>query len=382
MNKEILKIYTGHESISGHEFIFLNENINYVKHSENVDITVTDHLSDINHTRDILNKTNPKILLMHLGTHYWENGSWQHMLNHTKICETYPNTYFLLLEHDLNILGHEKQTNNFKEIYYEYLFNYYRKLMVGIKSQVLYFSHGPAAEPSSWREALNKEIISTDRNKIFLSPNKLYPDQNRTIYRTKLFKFLYENRDLGYLSGPGRIESPGFVENLIGWTEPSLHIPTEYEGKDGELLAVDKLPPRWFAPVHQFYYNDTFITVNAETIEHGQVISPTEKTYIPLWKGHLIFTFSTYNFISSMEKLGFKFPRNFIDYSYDTITDNNLRWEAYITELKRLLSLPLDEWKNIYNNTIDIRLHNKNIFFTKPDYLVKPTLEQILNRKL
>lgn len=379
---EILKIYTGYDHETGHDSLFFFDNIKYVRADKEVDIAVSEHSLDARCIHDIVRKVNPKIIILHSSNHYWENGSWQHSLNDYKIVETYPNIFFLLLDHNVNTLGNEKETNNYKEIYYDYVYNYYRALMIGNPLLHYNFQGGFAALSSSWRPSTEEEIQISAREKIFLSLNKLYPDQGRTKYRKKLFEFLYENKNLGYLSGPGRVEHPGLVEKLIGWKPPTLHIPTEYQGKDGDIINIKDHHPRWFSPAHHHYYNTSYISVYAETIEYGSVIAPTEKSFVPLWKGHLIFPFSSRHYIKSLEKIEFMFPHNHINYDYDNIEDDDLRWETYLIELKRLINLPIREWENIYVNTKHIRLHNKNIFYSRSNYKIKPYLEKILNKKI
>jgi hypothetical protein len=122
------------------------------------------------------------------------------------------------------------------------------------------------------------------------------------------------------------------------------------------------------SPVHNAYYEDSFISIYGETVEVGTTIVVTEKTYNPLIKGHFIFPFSSSGFLKYLTSLGFKLP-NFIDYSYDEIVDDDLRFEKYLQELDRLLSIPLTQWQNYWDdNFINIILYNQQLFFTK-DYV-------------
>jgi hypothetical protein len=64
--------------------------------------------------------------------------------------------------------------------------------------------------------------------------------------------------------------------------------------------------------------------------------------------------------------LGFQLP-DFINYEYDEQTDDQKRFDSYTDEIRRLLSLQLDTWREHWNNNLDIIRHNQSIFFDR-DY--------------
>jgi hypothetical protein len=106
--------------------------------------------------------------------------------------------------------------------------------------------------------------------------------------------------------------------------------------------------------------------VYGETIETGTSIAITEKTYDALIKGHFILPFSCKGFLKFLTSKGFRLP-GFIDYSYDQVTDDDLRFEVYCQELDRLMHLPLDDWKQLWKDHYDsVIKYNQNLFFTKP----------------
>jgi hypothetical protein len=120
-----------------------------------------------------------------------------------------------------------------------------------------------------------------------------------------------------------------------------------------------------YTPIHNAYYKDTFISIYGETIEYGAGVAVTEKTFDPLIKGHFILPFSNSGFIQHLQTLGFKFPK-FINYEYDSISDDDQRYQAYETELKRLLSISLVDWQQLWEEHIDIVRYNQQLFYTKP----------------
>ena len=62
---------------------------------------------------------------------------------------------------------------------------------------------------------------------------------------------------------------------------------------------------------------------------------------------------------------GILFPR-FIDYTYDKIEDNELRWETYTKEIDRLLNLKINKWQQYYLDNLDLLYHNQKWLADKP----------------
>jgi hypothetical protein len=102
------------------------------------------------------------------------------------------------------------------------------------------------------------------------------------------------------------------------------------------------------------------VSIYGETIEYGNTIAVTEKTYDPMIKGHFILPFSTTGFVSHLKGLGFRFP-SFIDYSYDDVVNDEQRYQQYQQEVQRLLSMELVSWKLLWDQNLDIIYHNKRL---------------------
>lgn len=198
-----------------------------------------------------------------------------------------------------------------------------------------------------------------NKRKIFVAPNKT--GRRTRVYRTKIVDFLHGHLEKGYLGHYD--DDPKF--KLYPHIEfPYLNNIDELEQKHvmNEFMHYGDLG---YSPPHNLYYENTFISIYSETIEYGNSIVVSEKTYDPLIKGHFILPFSTSGFVKYLKTLGFQFP-NFIDYSYDDIDNDQKRYNCYEQELRRLLSIDIDQWKNHWNDNIDLLLHNKNVFHDKP----------------
>lgn len=119
-------------------------------------------------------------------------------------------------------------------------------------------------------------------------------------------------------------------------------------------------------PIKNSYYTESIVSVYSETIGTGKygVNTITEKTYIPLVKGHFIMPFSYKGIIKDIENFGFKLPK-WIDYSYDMIDNDIERLEAFIASVSKLRQMSLEDLTTLANNDIDIVKYNRSLFYTK-----------------
>jgi hypothetical protein len=186
------------------------------------------------------------------------------------------------------------------------------------------------------------------KNKIFVAPtnvrNFATPGAGgHQIYRNRLKNFLKNNYlDIGYLGSPRDTSVGELICNTIDHTGGG------------------------YRPPANTYYEDSFISIYGETIEHGTTFAATEKTFDPLIKGHFILPFSNYKFINFIkQQYGFRFP-DFIDYSYDNIESDNLRYLRYCDEVDRLMTIDIDAWRQLWIDNIDLIKHNRQIFFDRP----------------
>ena len=197
------------------------------------------------------------------------------------------------------------------------------------------------------------------KTNIYVAPNNTHLSQpHRPIkYRPQLVRLLRENYLTdGYIGNPDDSALLLYPHKIA----PNCNNVTE-------LHQIEYTDSRTFSysPPHNLYYKDTFISIYGETIEFGPGIAVTEKTYDPLIKGHFILPFSTHGFIAHLRTLGFKFP-NFINYDYDLAIDDDTRYNLYSDEIHRLLRMNIDEWRQLWNNNIDIVKYNQQLFYTKP----------------
>lgn len=198
----------------------------------------------------------------------------------------------------------------------------------------------------------------------FLCPNRIQvvdgkiAEHHRFTCRKNLAEFL-KDKD-GFISDP--------ANNVI--------LDPEQEEIKGSLLGGRS--GTWY-PVSNQLYNSSFVSIYIETITMTSSMSfryktITEKTWDPLIKGHFILPFGYQGLIEDIRSYGFWLP-NWIDYSYDTIEDDDERFRQYLISVGKLLSNNLDFFRTQFENNLDNLYYNRMIFWNQPyDNLHKKVL--------
>jgi len=140
-----------------------------------------------------------------------------------------------------------------------------------------------------------------------------------------------------------------------------------------------------FIPMSNRYYEDSVVSVYVETIggsnpQQNTVGAVTEKTFVPLLKGHFILPFSAVGFIEYLKTYyGFRFPE-WIDYSYDSIDNDNDRLRAYLKAVKELKKVPLDILNRLANGDIEIRKYNRKLIASIPYDSLHDKVKERINK--
>jgi hypothetical protein len=118
-----------------------------------------------------------------------------------------------------------------------------------------------------------------------------------------------------------------------------------------------------YSPVPNNFYEDSYFSTYVESnCTQRDLIHLTEKTFEPLIKGHAILPFTNPGAIERLQNIGFRMV-NFIDYSFDSIEDADLRFVAVQEQFLHLLELDLDE---LYKENQTVFEHNQNCINTIP----------------
>ena len=134
-------------------------------------------------------------------------------------------------------------------------------------------------------------------------------------------------------------------------------------------------------PIASRYFNQSAVSVYAETVctEKTGVHVISEKTFIPLVRGHYILPFGYRGLIDDLKLYDFKFP-DWIDYSYDKIFNNEKRLEAYLESVKKIRALSYEELTYNANRDIELLKHNRNVFFTRSYDSLYDKIQAIVNQ--
>lgn len=240
---------------------------------------------------------------------------------------------------------------------------YYTQFPVRHGTQRIYWHNQKCFISPDLRTAENKQ-------KIFVAPCQAriqkYNERPGWMTPRKYLSDLLstEYSDLGYLGNYTEDKSKFLYAHL-----DQLWI----DDFDAETLEKETRPPSYdwwgYAPPHNSYYTNTFISIYGESVEYGNEFMVTEKTYDPLVKGHFILPIGICGFVERLKQKGILFP-DFIDYSYDKIADDFLRVNTWLAEVKRLCNIPLDEWKQQWNKNYELLYQNKLWVYNTPYPLV------------
>jgi len=263
--------------------------------------------------------------------------------------------------------------NYHKEIYYDSLYNRQKAFFID------YENIGKGGRVNTYNVTkecyMLDDIKHTSIDKVFLCPNRLYNwDHYRFKYRKMLRDHILSLQKMkGYISDP--------PQNILEPQQTNLlhKMKTSDYGGGGT----------WY-PIHNKYYQETYISIYIETIVvNNDDVSfklydyrgVTEKTFDPLIKGHFILPFGYSGLIQDIKDYGFELP-DFIDYSYDTIKNNDDRFLSFLESINKLENITLEQWQTLYVQNYNMLINNRQLFYTKPyDSLYHKVLAKTKNNK-
>lgn len=247
-----------------------------------------------------------------------------------------------------NLVIVHSNKDNLSGIYYDIMWN---------RQKAYYVDHATLdLDNRLWTHLTSSKMFELDTPhkhnsmKKFLSPSRIYHNNTenpRIQYRQQLFNLL-ENQD-GYISN--------FAANRPIWPQEKTPALLDYliSGRGGEWMPCDN-----------YYYKSSFFSFYVETIVWSNTMRlVTEKTFDPLIKCHYVIPFGYSGLIQDISDYGFTLP-SWIDYSYDTILDNDIRWEAYAREVHRLLSIPYVELFGRWEKDFEMIKTNRQVFWKRP----------------
>ena len=210
-----------------------------------------------------------------------------------------------------------------------------------------------------------------EKGKDFLCFNKV-----ARLHRIRLFERMLatNNVNRGYYSFEG---ADGWIQNEID------RLPDEFVNikQNKNMLPLrlnigDHRPnPVDIWPEDREYFENSYFSIVLETefylrpnpIEDCLFI--TEKTHKCLVLMHPFLVFSRPHTIAELKKIGYKTFSPMIDESYDSIEDDNERFEALWKEINRLLSQTPEQWIEWQFKIKEIVEYNHTYFYNNTNYM-------------
>ena len=115
---------------------------------------------------------------------------------------------------------------------------------------------------------------------------------------------------------------------------------------------------------------ETLFFKNETGMYSGNSIFLTEKTFRPVIHKHPFILVSTANSLTHLKKLGYKTFSPYINEHYDTIENDEDRFNAVWAEVERLCAFTDAEWLEWQNGIVDIVNYNYEVLTTKTNYLL------------
>ena len=215
------------------------------------------------------------------------------------------------------------------------------------------------------------------KDKIFLTLNRRHK-----IHRIMLVGRLIEENllDKSFVSFYPNCEGSNFIEGLIR----SDYLSDERKQKYAQWLNKDFILDQSLDSINANMHlgesakllqlhKRSLISIICETRFDENEISVTEKTYKAIAYKHPFIIVGPKYFLRYMRTLGYNTFHPYINENYDDIEDPMLRFEAIISELKRLANLSMIELKELQCNLTDIVEHNHSIHNANYEYIDSTT---------
>jgi hypothetical protein len=213
------------------------------------------------------------------------------------------------------------------------------------------------------------EYLKSEKKKFFLSYNK----NTTKSFRVQLLLWLMKKGiiDDSYVSV--LIKDDNFDRYRLKSTEPELYdLIAFYNGF--ERMGFNVLD--WDYPnfkndvfsnlkyTTKSHYADTIFNIITETSFENNSLNLTEKSFKALANSHPFLVIGDIRSNAYIKGLGFEQYDDIIDYSFDSIEDNDKRLNEALVQIKRIYSMGRDGMIEWYKNNIDKIERNREHFFT------------------
>ena len=241
---------------------------------------------------------------------------------------------------------------DFLDLYYffhgllcTYWFNdvkYFKHINHQIRNDFLTMNH-LCTNDRSYRLTLVAELIENqliDKGSVSLH---LFSDSNQTL-KQELF-----NSDSKLTKDAKKL----IYKNIMPLTS-NLTIDTEH--------GMGQMSADFDHSVYEMWQS-SFFHIVTETVFYYDKLHLTEKVFKPIVARRPFMLCAAPGNLAYLKRYGFKTFNRWIDESYDTELDNDLRIKKIVTEVKRISDLSSEDKKKMYNEMSEVLEYNFNHFF-------------------
>jgi hypothetical protein len=185
---------------------------------------------------------------------------------------------------------------------------------------------------------------------------------HRGFDRSKRFDCLLgkqrQHRDIINTYYNNSLQRDNIVFSYTGCTQTGIWDP-DVDHQRLHWGTLTQIPRDVFLPLT--VYNQTYYSIVAETTTENSYNQYTEKVAKPLIAGRPFVAFAGQNYLSNLQRLGFKTFSTVVDESYDSIGDLNQRMKAAWTQVEWLCS---QDPAQVYSELEEVLQHNHQHFLT------------------
>lgn len=232
-------------------------------------------------------------------------------------------------------------------------------------------------------EPILPEELNTFRNKKFLCFNRSLDKAHRFMLLEEYLKGTFNDsyfsfiRPIDYATENRLFYEQYYgvelVDNLVD--DYNKHIPIELDTHKTE----NKYSFRVSNTLKKELFLDSCINLVTETTFTKNELFLSEKILKPILSYQPFIVFGPQGYLKELRKYGFKTFSDFWDESYDDIENSVDRMKALLSLVKALNNKSIEELNDIYKSTIDICVHNRNLFYSLEIDTLKVILEEIKN---
>ena len=127
-------------------------------------------------------------------------------------------------------------------------------------------------------------------------------------------------------------------------------------------------------------YKDSYFNIVLETmidVDNSGGMLVSEKTFKPIFNNQFFVAVSSHNHMAHLRELGYRSFGRVIDEHYDTINDNQERFEAVLALTKSLCAKPLTELHDLYQQLQPEISHNHQVFVAGMRHRLQAVVDRI-----